>query len=250
MKNNTLTVIGYNIHKGMSPLNRVVNLMQMGEQLQKIMPDVLCLQEVQGQNLRRISRFDRYPSQCQSAWLGEFLAFNDCYGKNAIYQNGHHGNAILSKYPLNFRHNMDLTVNRLEKRGMMHCEIVPNGWSVGIVVLCCHLNLLQKDRVKQYQLIQDYIENEIDPNQPLILAGDFNDWTQQSSKILSSLGMVEVFESMQGHFVKSFPAKLPLLCLDRMYVRNLNIIQIIDFEHKDWKNLSDHLPIGAVLGLP
>ena len=51
-----------------------------------------------------------------------------------------------------------------------------------MVVLCCHLNLLHRDRIKQYQAIRDYIVT-LPADASLILAGDFNDW----SKILSSL---------------------------------------------------------------
>lgn len=71
---NPITVISYNIHKGMSPMNRLVKLNGMANALASIDPDVLCLQEVQGQNLKRAMSFNEYPKQSQHEWFGEYLA--------------------------------------------------------------------------------------------------------------------------------------------------------------------------------
>lgn len=242
-----LTVISYNIHKGLSPLNRRVVLSGILDALSAHSPDVVCLQEVQGQHSKRVVKFANFPNQSQSVWLGSRLAMDECYGKNCQYPKGHHGNAILSCHPFITKTNLDLTVNRLEKRGLLHANIMHN--NTPIAILCCHLNLLHKDRIKQYQAIVRYVDNHIDPNQPLILAGDFNDWTKQADKWLASLQLTEVFKNNTGDFAKTFPAKLPLLSLDRLYVRHLTIKKTIKFYHQDWQQLSDHLPLGAVLTL-
>ena len=49
INSNSITVTTYNIHKGMSPLNRHVVTQRMGLALKQINPDIMCLQEVQGQ---------------------------------------------------------------------------------------------------------------------------------------------------------------------------------------------------------
>ncbi|MDO4426746.1 MAG: endonuclease/exonuclease/phosphatase family protein [Moraxella sp.] len=242
-----LTITSYNIHKGMSPLNRLVQLGKMGQALSGLNTDILCLQEVQGQNLKRAMAYNEYPDEAQHAWFGEYLQLASDYGKNAEYQHGHHGNAVLSRHPLDPKHNVNITVNYLEKRGVLHCEIHPKGWEKSVVVLCCHLNLLHKDRLKQYAAIKDYIYHEIDEQQPLILAGDFNDWTKKSSGILAKLGLVEAFEAVYGKTPATFPAKLPLLSLDRIYVKNLVVKNAIVHAGIPWSDLSDHLPISAVL---
>lgn len=246
---NPITITTYNIHKGMSPLNRAVKLGGMAEALKAINPDVLCLQEVQGQNLKRAVAFNEYPEQSQHEWFGEYLAYADTYGKNAQYEYGHHGNAVLSRHPLDPKHNVNITVNRLEQRGVLHCEIYPEGWGCPVVVLCAHLNLLHMDRVKQYQAIIDYIDGTIDQDAPLILAGDFNDWTKKSTKILEALGMTEVFHHLHGVYPATYPAKLPVLSLDRIYVRNLKVHHATVHTGTPWANLSDHLPISAVVSM-
>lgn len=245
--NTALTITSYNIHKGMSPLNRLVQLGKMGQALSGLSTDVLCLQEVQGQNLKRVMAYNEYPDEAQHAWFGEYLKLASDYGKNAEYKHGHHGNAVLSRHPLDPKHNVNITVSRLEKRGVLHCEIHPKDWETSVVVLCCHLNLLHKDRLKQYAAIKDYIRHEIDERQPLILAGDFNDWTKKSSDILGELGLIEAFEAVHGKTPATFPAKLPLLSLDRIYVKNLQVKNAIVHAGIPWSDLSDHLPISAVL---
>lgn len=250
MKKSTITVTSYNIHKGMSPLNRVVKLQGIAQALKTIDPDIVCLQEVQGQNLKRVLRYNEFPDQSQHEWFGEFLQYQNSYGKNAEYHNGHHGNAVLSRHPLDPKHNVNITVNRLEQRGVLHCEVHPTGWEQSVIVLCAHLNLLEHDRVKQYQTITDYVNNEIDPNMPLILAGDFNDWKKISCERLGNqLNMQEALTSYHGKLLPTFPAKLPVLSLDRIYVRNLVVKNACVHRNQPWSGLSDHLPISAEIAL-
>ena len=244
---NPITVVSYNIHKGMSPFNRMVRLMGMGDALQMVMPDILCLQEVSGQNLKRAVAFNEYPHESQHRWFGEYLKLKESYGKNAEYTHGHHGNAVLSRHPLDPKHNVNITVSRLEKRGVLHCEIHPYGWRESVVVLNAHLNLLHKDRVRQYQAILEYIDHHIGADRPLILAGDFNDWSIKSSKILGKHGLTEAFFHLYGDYPATFPAKVPMMSLDRIYVRNLRIKRATVHSGIPWSRLSDHLPISAVL---
>ncbi len=243
-----LTITSYNIHKGMSPLNRLVKMTQMGQALSGVAPDVLCLQEVQGQNLKRVISYNEYPEQSQHEWFGEYLKLKSDYGRNADYAHGHHGNAVLSRYPLDPKHNVNITVNRLEQRGVLHCEITV-AEHPPIVVLNAHLNLLNRDRVKQYDAICEYICCEIDDDKPLILAGDFNDWGRQAKKHLAKLGLSEAFEVMYGTSPATFPAKLPILSLDRIFVKNLTVKNAIVHAGVPWSNLSDHLPISAVVAV-
>ena len=247
----TITVVTYNMHKGMSPLNRKVRLNGMAEALDTLKPDILFLQEVQGQNLLRESRLPDFPARPQYDIIGDYLDYNSSYGKNAVFPQKHHGNAILSRLPIYTRHNLNITVNRLEKRGVLHCEILPDGWPQPIVCLCAHLNLLETDRVKQYTAIFEYVTTYVHPSAPLILAGDFNDWRHKSClNIGRTLGLTEVFLEQHGQLPKTFPARMPILSLDRIYTRNLDILAAWVPREAPWPYLSDHLPLGATIGIP
>ena len=117
-----------------------------------------------------------------------------------------------------------------------------------IVCLCAHLNLLERDRVKQYVAIFEYVTTYIPPEAPLILAGDFNDWRHKSTlNIGSTLGLTEVFLDRHGALPKTFPARMPVLSLDRIYTRNLDILNATLHSEEPWQYLSDHLPLSATV---
>ena len=144
-----VTVTSYNMHKGMSALNRKFQLDSMAAELKSLESDVLFLQEVQGQHLIRSSKIAEFPDQPHYDVLGEHLDFHRSYGKNAVFPERHHGNAILSHLPIDTLHNLDISVNKLEQRGVLHCEVLPEGWEIPLVCLCAHLNLREPDRAKQ-----------------------------------------------------------------------------------------------------
>jgi endonuclease/exonuclease/phosphatase family metal-dependent hydrolase len=114
---------------------------------------------------------------------------------------------------------------------------------------CSHLNLLHTGRLLQYQQIKKHILLKNENNEiPFVLAGDFNDWNKKSDHVFEvDLGMKEVHKTIHGKFAKTFPAIYPLLCLDRIYVKNLKIKTSIIMETKNKHNLlshlSDHLPL-------
>lgn len=244
----SISVTTYNLHKGMSALNRTVQINKMADAIQSLRSDIVFLQEVQGENLRRQLKLPAFPNAPHYDIISNVLEYNSSYGKNAVYKQKHHGNAILSHLPIETRNNLNITVNKLEKRGVLHCEIQPEGWPQPIVCLCAHLNLLETDRVKQYTAIFEYVTTYVPPRSPLILAGDFNDWRHKSCLNLGRvLGLTEVFIDYFGARPKTFPARMPILSLDRIYTRNLDILHAKIHNGPPWQSLSDHLPLSATL---
>lgn len=243
-----LRLVSYNVHKGMSPLNTRLRVDGIAHALYRLAPDILLLQEVEGENLRKKVRFNEHPQQAQYTFFGEYLSLTPSYGKNAVYKNRHHGNAVLSRFTLDPKHNLNITVNRLEQRGVLHCEVFPPGWPSPLTVLCAHLNLLEHDRKKQYRAIEEYIGDVLPSDMPLILGGDFNDWRHQSAKKLADkLHLREVFAACGQPLPKTFPATLPVLSLDRLFVRHIRVCTAQVHKNSVWQHLSDHLPISATI---
>jgi endonuclease/exonuclease/phosphatase family metal-dependent hydrolase len=54
-----------------------------------------------------------------------------------------------------------------------------------------------------------------------------------------------VFVHAYGVPARTFPARLPLLCLDRIYVRNASVHLPVVLPRKPWSHLSDHAPLAA-----
>jgi endonuclease/exonuclease/phosphatase family metal-dependent hydrolase len=172
------------------------------------------------------------------------------YGKNAIYQEGHHGNAILSRFPITSWCNTDISHSLFEDRGLLHGKISGSELGTELHVLCTHLGLFEVSRRKQYESISRFIEANVPSNAPLILAGDFNDLWKNASASLNALDLREVFETAHGRHARTFPSRWPLLALDRIYVRGVEIIHAECPAEPQWRSLSDHLPLSAELLLP
>ncbi|TDR81954.1 endonuclease/exonuclease/phosphatase family protein [Paludibacterium purpuratum] len=243
-----LRVITFNMHKGMSPLNRRVRLEGIARALDTQAPDLVFLQEVQGKNQRRALYHADWSSVPQHHFLARRLNLRAAYGLNAAYEHGHHGNAVLTRFPIESWCNLDISVNAYESRGVLHCQLRPAGWPTPVVALCAHLNLLGHDRRKQYHTLANYIRHNIPPELPLILAGDFNDWRGQASHCLQDeAGLTEVHLALFGSHARSFPARMPMLTLDRIYVRGLRPVCASVLGDMPWPHLSDHLPLTASL---
>lgn len=243
-----ISVLSYNIHKGFRAGGKRFVLHEIRKLLQETGVDLLFLQEVVGAHERHSKRFADWPEISQDAFLAEDVWTERLYGRNANHQYGHHGNAILSRFPLIRSENIDISTNRREQRGLLHAEM--KFGEHGIIHLCCtHLDLTKRGRDKQLQRLCELIAERVPENAPLILAGDFNDWTKKLSRPLEKkLHLKEAVELTHGKLRATFPSSLPLLPLDRVYVRGLQVKDAKVLKGRDWKKLSDHVPVKAVLG--
>lgn len=245
---NTLRITTFNIHKGFNPLNSHLTLHLQRELLQSAHADIIFLQEVQDTHHNHHKKFAAWPALGQLNFLSQSLWPHTVYGKNAEYQDGHHGNAILSKFPIKLMKNHDISAHKIEKRGMLHAVISPPDWAEELHVICIHLGLFARWRHAQLSAIAEYIETHIPNNLPLIIAGDFNDWTTQAGRNFAKrCHLAEVFESDSGAHAKSFPAWLPILKLDRIYTRGFIVQQAKIHAQKQHQFLSDHAALSATL---
>jgi len=243
-KGNRFTVMSMNVHKGLSPLHRHSTIYQLRQNMRSHYPDLLFLQELQQEHRGRIRRFGQWPLTEFTHFLSEDFWHHWHYGKNVEYPAGHHGNAILSRHPLQKGQNYDISAYRFERRGLLHSVTHLEGIQNPIHCFCVHLALFERGRERQLQGIIRYIE-ELAQEGPTIVAGDFNDWRNRVSEPMRAAGFNEVFETMTGTPAKTFPSIKPMLAMDRIYVRGLKIhsAQILH----EWMGLSDHLGITAEL---
>lgn len=245
-----LRVLTVNTHKGFTFFNRRFILHELREAVRGISADIVFLQEVLGTHNGHSARFSNWPEVSQYEFLADSIWSDFAYGRNAVYPNGHHGNALLSKFPIVSYENRDASISGPERRGMLHCVLeapYPHGQ---IHAICVHLGLQEGHRRKQLAMLCDMVNHEIPPEAPLVIAGDFNDWRRRASQILSGCaGLHEVFVTANGQAAKTFPARWPLLALDRIYVRNIKIHQPLPLAFRPWSHLSDHAPLAAELQL-
>ena len=255
MSSVTLTVATYNIHKGFSHFNRRMVLHELRERLRKLDVDIVFLQEVQGENSVDELRHHNYPAQPQHEFLAEQIWPHHAYGKNAVYDAGHHGNAILSRFPIVCWDNLDISAHSFESRGLLHCEIDLSpinkpGTGQHLHCICVHFGLLKRGRNAQFNALFEQVRQKVPADAPLIIAGDFNDWRNHASHLLAQkLQLHEAFEACHGKLARSYPVGLPLLRMDRIYVRGLRIQHSEVYAHHPWNKISDHAALSATLTL-
>jgi endonuclease/exonuclease/phosphatase family metal-dependent hydrolase len=261
-----LRIATYNIHKGVSTFGGRLRIQALKQALTAMEADVMFLQEVQGRHdLHALRHAARWPEQAQH----EFLAGDShhaAYGRNAVYEHGHHGNALLSSFPIASSHNQDMSDHAFEQRGLLHCVLQTPKAKVHCYVV--HLGLFKGGRERQTEVLIEAVENSAPKNSPIIIAGDFNDWGNHLSAALRTRldvtevfdqnhptrGLAQFFRELSGRGLKikparTFPAAMPWLRLDRIYVRGFAVESAQVLHGVAWARLSDHAPIVAALRL-
>jgi endonuclease/exonuclease/phosphatase family metal-dependent hydrolase len=220
------------------------------EAVRHVGADILFLQEVLGQHALHAKRVVGWPAQSHYEFVADSIWPNFAYGRNAIYPEGDHGNALLSKFPILHYDNIDVSVAGDEQRGLLHAVMRPASDKPELHVICVHFGLRSRQRTVQLQKLCEAIERLIPADAPLIVAGDFNDWRNAAHEYLQrQAGLSEVFIDAHGRAARTFPARWPLLSLDRIYLRNVNVLQPLVLPRRPWSHLSDHLPVGAQIKL-
>lgn len=242
-------VLTLNLHKGFSAFNRRYVLSEIREAVRATLADIVLLQEVAGaashkHDLRLLQTLAKVP---QYEFLADTMWHQHAYGRNAISPAGHHGNALLSKFPILRHRNVDvsLDLDGVEKRGLLHCELDLPRLPQPLHAICVHLGLRESQRQRQIDLLARLLREEVPPEAPLVIAGDFNDWQLRAhQRLLQELHLQEVHAHAHGRVPRTFPARHPVLRLDRIYVRNLRHWPI-GLPKRPWSHLSDHAPLAA-----
>lgn len=236
--------------------NRRVVIHALRDQLRALDADLVFLQEVSGRNDSHARRHGNWPHEPQHEFLADLMwqdqACSYAYGRNAVSAAGEHGNAILSRYPILRWENQDVSSHRFENRGLLHAEIEVPGWPEPLHCVCVHLALTARGRNRQLERLRQRVERMVPADAPLIVAGDFNDWYwrhRATHEFAHPLNMHEVFEADGGRPARSFPALLPLLCLDRIYVRGFQVRGASVQRGRGWRHSSDHRALTCDLNL-
>ena len=242
----SIRVMTYNIHKGFSVGNRRFVLRQIRDELRTADVDIVFLQEIQGQHVIREAEIVDWPTESQFEYMADQIWSHYAYAKNAIYNAGHHGNAILSKYPFVHWENLRFSTIRPASRSLLHGVVDIPERQMKLHVICVHLDFLPNLRMRQLKRLNERIRTCVPKNEPLILAGDYNDWHGQVSRYLASdLELNEIFHTLHGKHARTFPSWWPMLPVDRIYYRGLQPIECDSFEQNPWHRLSDHTPLYA-----
>lgn len=233
-----IRIATYNIHKGVQGmgLRQRLEIHNLGLAVEQFDADIICLQEVRSHHRQLERRFSQWPAQPQADFLAP-EGYHAVYRTNAITRHGEHGNAVLSRWPVVRHTHHDVSDHRFEQRGVLHVELAVQGRPLHVMVV--HLGLMGGSRRRQVMQIVELMRTELPADEAVVVAGDFNDWADQLHAPLRRAGLV-TFESLR---LPTFPARAPLLHLDRIYARGLLPLTAQVPRGRVWARMSDHLPL-------
>ncbi|WP_240636051.1 endonuclease/exonuclease/phosphatase family protein [Caldimonas tepidiphila] len=242
-----LRVATYNIHKGVrgvGPAKRLeIHNLQLG--IEALDADVVCLQEVRNFCHRDSRRFARTHFGWPDSPQAEYLApdgYGVAYRTNCITRTGEHGNALLSRWPIGDIGHRDVSDHRFEQRGLLH---VPVSWrDTTVHVVVAHFGLIHASRVRQVEKLSAFLRDHVPAGVPLVVAGDFNDWSEKLDGPMGAIGLAR-----GGPRVLTFPSRVPVFGLDRVYLRGLRCVSSFVPRGPAWTRMSDHLPLVTELEL-
>ncbi|HYE71402.1 MAG TPA: endonuclease/exonuclease/phosphatase family protein [Aquabacterium sp.] len=244
---NVLRVATYNIHKGvrgMGPGKRL-EIHNLGLGIEAMDADLVCLQEVRLFHQRDALRFERTLLGWPEGGQADFLApdgYDVAYHTNAITKHGEHGNALLSRWPIGECYHHDVSDHRFEQRGLLHVPVLWQGIEVHVIV--AHFGLIHSSRVRQVDRLAEYIAAEVPGEAHVLVAGDFNDWGERLDRPMHARGLHRAQTAVPA---RTFPSRVPLFTLDRIYVRGFKCLTTTVPRGGAWVRMSDHLPLVVEL---
>ena len=175
-------VLTYNIHKGYTTGNRRFMLESMRQRIAETGADIVFLQEIHGTAIKSEAKKRKfsYPDQPHFEYLADQAWPHFAYGRNSIYRKGDHGNAILSMHPFASWENTDISIFKRSSRSILHGVIEIPGKKRPLHTLCVHLGLLEQERREQLHTLTERIDQHVPRDEPMIIAGDFNDWRRRA----------------------------------------------------------------------
>ncbi len=254
-----LRIVTWNIHKGIGT-DRKYRLERIIAVLRDLDADVVCLQEVD-------RGVPRSAFEDQSELLSEALSYEHAaLGLNVRVRGGAYGNLTLCRHPLEDVHNVDLTVPPKKRRSGLVTRIrtgPPSGWLLANV----HLGLMHMERRVQVRRLLDHLFEGAEKDQPLVIAGDWNEWT---TRLVRGVMNAEGFhvarsdhqprpQSAAGRFLRgegpkeerTWPSRAPFVSLDKILyrdpVRCHHVVCVLD---ETTRVASDHLPLMVELEAP
>jgi len=239
-----LRIVTWNIHKGIGT-DRRYRLERVIAVLRDVDADVVCLQEVD----RGVPRSDH---DDQSQRLSEALGYEHvALGLNVQVKAGAYGNLTLSRHPLDDVQNVDLTIRPKKRRSGLVTR-VRTGPPDGLLLANVHLGLMHLERRVQVRRLLSHLFRDPRPDQPLVIAGDWNEWTRRLVRgVLHEHGFHMARSEARPKGLRTWPSRRPLVALDRILYRDpircRHVACILD---EVTRVASDHLPLVVELGLP
>jgi endonuclease/exonuclease/phosphatase family metal-dependent hydrolase len=218
-----VVIASYNVHRCIGRDTRC-DPDRVADVIRELDADIVGLQEVGGDT-------------DQVAHLAARAGYHAIAGPTLLREDGHFGNALLTRRPTRAVRLVDLSVAGREPRGAIDADVEVAPGTCRVIVT--HLGLRGYERRRQVEMLLANVVEQATP-ELVVLLGDLNEW----------LGPARVLRRLRASFacaaVASFPTVRPMLALDRILVRPASAFVTLrahDTPLSRWA--SDHLPVLA-----
>jgi len=195
--------------------------------IQELNPQLVGLQEVDS--------FDSGGSQTD--YLAQTTGLTPIAGPTIRRGTGYYGNILLTAYPILEDRCHDISVKGWEPRSIIDATLNVHGFPVRVIVT--HLGLITLERRRQVKHLIQILEQSKD--RLILVLGDINEWVPFSPRLRS------LHKQMgRAPAPRTFPSLLPLVSLDRIWVRPSSALQSVRVHRSRLARMaSDHLPVVA-----
>ena len=242
MSGEKLRVATYNVH-GCMGMDRQRSEARIAEVIAEMSVDIVALQELDF-GRRRSAGAD------QTKIIAEQLGWYSHFHPAMRRDDEHYGNAILSRYQLNFSRGIKLPGRPpffcRENRAAIEVNIETNLGKVHIINT--HLGLGWRERFVQAQLFTSAEwRGAIASDTPLILLGDFNSLRGSRPYRTLNRDLRDVRELIRAtEPIRTFPTRFPVLAVDHIFVnRAVQPLSVTVHRSPLARIASDHFPLMA-----
>ncbi|HKW17608.1 MAG TPA: endonuclease/exonuclease/phosphatase family protein [Terriglobales bacterium] len=234
-----IRVATYNVHKCRG-LDRRTSPERIAAVIGELDADVVAIQEILNAQ-HGPAKYDQARSihKCLGQYEWRF-------GENRTLQGGPYGNMTLSRLPVQFSKNYDLTWKHRERRGCLRTDVL---LAPGMVLHIFNVHLGTSFFERRHQgrkLLSSEVLSRRDYRGARMIVGDFNEWTRG----LVSRSMSDAFETINPRrfmrYSRTYPGILPVLNLDHLYYdKQLSLRSFRLHRSRTALIASDHLPLIA-----
>ncbi len=221
-------VATYNVHRWGGRTGRALMPARALRVIRELHADVLALQEVllPWNNSNPLTR------------LAAALGMQVIFGATRRHRDGVLGNALLTRWTAYHVEQCHLSQTPWKYRGAIIGSYRP--WSgQELCVIATHLALGARTRDHQVRWLLNHPRLHTGP---LVLLGDLNAWcpTPATRALAHACG-----HSPRQPWPRTFPSSAPLLALDRIYTREIRVVDLQAHATSAARQASDHLPVVA-----